>query len=142
MFWLKRLALPVLLIIHWFAYSTYDKYRTKKFAAQADHHALVTAQIWVGSAELRKDPAAYLVWRDSVLAANSLSASEMDNYLQVFQGNRTGRQEFAAQINQYVDSIVNLRDSLRQAEAKRIRDSVVKARKDSLLTAAGNKWPR
>lgn len=139
MIWLKRLAPLALIIVLWFAYSTYDKYRTKKFTATADHRALVTAQVWVASAEMRRDPAKYLAWRDSTLDANSLSSSEMDSYLQLIQGNPEGRQSFAKSISHYVDSLVALRDSARHAESERIRDSVVAARKDSLRAAAKGK---
>ena len=135
MIWVKRLSPLVLIIVLWFAYDTYDKYRTKKFAAEADHRALVTAQVWVASADFRGDPAKYLAWRDSTLKANSLSPSEMDDYLQLLQGKPASRQEFASRINHYVDSIVAQRDSLRRTEEKRVRDSAGAAYRDSIRQA-------
>ena len=136
MIWVKRLSPLVLITVLWFAYSTYDKYRTKKFAAEADHRALVTAQVWVASAEFRSDPAKYLAWRDSTLKANSLPPSEMGDYLRLLQGKSASRQEFASRINHYVDSLAALRDSLRRLEEKRLRDSAGAAYRDTLRAAA------
>ena len=136
MIWVKRLAPIVFILAAWFGYHTYDKYRTKKFAAQADHRALVTAQVWVTAAELRNDPAKYLTWRDSALKANSLSTNEMDGYLGQLQRDRTGRQEFTSLVNHYVDSLVAIKDSLRVLEQRRLRDSVRAAIADSVRKAA------
>ena len=135
MIWVKRLAPLVLILGAWFGYHTYDKYRTKKFAAQVDHRALVTAQVWMAAAEFRTDPAKYLVWRDSALKANSLSTNEMDGYLKLLQADPSGRQEFSSLVNHYVDSLVGIKDSLRIIEQKRLRDSVRAAIADSVRKA-------
>jgi hypothetical protein len=135
--WVKRLAPLVLILAVWFGYHTYDKYRAEKFAADVEHRALVTAQVWVAAAEWRADPAKYLAWRDSVLKVNSLSTSEMDGYLKLLQADPSGRQEFATRVNHYVDSMVAIKDSLRLIERKRILDSIRTAIADSARKAGG-----
>jgi hypothetical protein len=126
--WLKRLSPLAVIFVLWFAYSSYDKYREKKFTAEADHRAQATAQIWMASARYRKDPARYQVYRDSVLRVNSLSQSEMDGYLKLLEGDVDRQEYFSGRISFYVDSLFKIEDSVRRVEARRVADSVKAAK--------------
>jgi hypothetical protein len=127
--WLKRLSPLILILVLWFAYSTYNKYREKKLLAEADHHALVTAQLWVGSAKYRNDPARFASFRDSIIKVNSLSTSEMDNYLKSLETNLDYQEIFANKINFYIDSLIKIEGSLRKSTGK---DSSGIIKKDSI----------
>ena len=68
--------------------------------------ALVTAQVWVGSAEYRQDPARYLAWRDSLLEAEGLSADSLQVYLRRYQDHPAGYEDYTRLVSYYVDSII------------------------------------
>jgi hypothetical protein len=116
--WIKRLSPLVLILVLWFAYSTYNKYREKKLLAEADHNALVTAQLWVGSAKYRTDPAKFAAFRDSIININSLSSNMMDDYLKRLETNPDFQEIFAQKVKQYVDSLIIIEDSLRKNTTK------------------------
>lgn len=115
MIWLKRLLPLVLLAIAWFGYTWIRDTRARQQAETDTHHALVTAQVWVATADHRADPLAYLAYRDSLLQANNITPEQMFRYLESFERDIQRQLTFSQLVSHYVDSLVRLRDTTRQS---------------------------
>ena len=72
---------------------------------ERDHLARVMARVWVGSAERRENPQAFLQWRDSLLATEGLTAESMAAFLRRYESNPYGYEEFTRLVSDYVDSL-------------------------------------
>ncbi len=72
--WVKRLLPFVLIVAIWFGYDWYSTRREALMLAEEHRYALATARVWVATARFRLDEKGYLQYRDSLLAAEGLSA--------------------------------------------------------------------
>ncbi len=127
---LKRL-LPFLVIgLAWLAYTYWDRTQSAQRAAEEEHLALVTAQVWVATALYRDDPERYLAYRDSVLEANDVPRERVFDFLESRQSEAEELHPLAGRVKQLVDSLATIQDSLIRAEKVRLADSARSARAD------------
>ena len=117
MIWFKRLAPFVFIAIAVVAYWRYSDYRAAQEARLEHDLALAAAHVWVASAKYRDDSERFLQYRDSVLKACSLSVEEVRLFM---DENKMRPEKFYPQsklIKEFVDSLLEIEDSLRHAEA-------------------------
>jgi hypothetical protein len=103
--WLKRLAVVVVLAASFGGYHLWSRAQIARRAEEAKKYALVTALVWVESARLRNDPTRFVVWRDSLLAANGLSKETMTEYVNIYKDRSEDYIVFAQMVHHCVDSI-------------------------------------
>lgn len=107
MIWLKRILPLALIVAAWFAYTNYTENQIAKNERFARQYALVTAQVWLATAEYRNDNAEFLRVRDSLLVAAGCTKDDLEEYLQ----ENKSRPEFYAP---YVRLVKTFVDSLSQ----------------------------
>jgi hypothetical protein len=122
--WVKRLLPFVIIVVAIYVYIGYMGKKEEKQAALDDRHALVTAQIWVASAKYRANPDAFIRVRDSLLATCSLTSDALREFVYSDTGQPEDLAPFMNLVKEYVDSLLD------------IEDSIAMARKDSLRQAA------
>ena len=123
MIWVKRLLPFVIIAVAIYAYIGYTGKEEEKRAALDDRQALVTAQIWVASAKHRANPEEYLRIRDSLLAAGSMTKDDLVEFINADTGQPENLAPFMNLVNEYVDSLLDMEDSLAMA----IEDSLRRA---------------
>ncbi len=104
--WLKRLAPFAAIAALWFGIDAWNTWRIARAQAEIDHYALLTARIWVGTAEFRHDPERYLAWRDSLLQAEGTTAAELDSFVARYESEPERLLPYAQRVKHLVDSIV------------------------------------
>jgi hypothetical protein len=110
--WVKRL-LPIILIVGVvFGYRYWDRHRTAQAEARTEHMALVTARVWVGSAEYYSEPQAFLSWRDSVLAVEGVSKEAIRRYMERYEDKPEQYLQFTKLVDYFVDSIVAVSEGI------------------------------
>lgn len=114
----------MLLGLTWASYTYWDQYQSEQRAAEEEQLALVTAQVWVATALYRDDPEQYLSYRDSLLAASNVPCDQVFEFLQKRQSEAEDLLPFAQRVNQLVDSLALIQDSLLREEKIRLADSV------------------
>lgn len=125
MIWLKRLLPLVLIVAGWMAYTKYQQHTTERFYDDAERYALVTAQVWLASAEYRDDPQQFLNFRDSLLEATGLSLEKVDEYLRKYSKRPETYTPYLRLVKQYVDSLTQpMTDSLDKPRRSRTIDSM------------------
>jgi len=77
--WLKRLAPLVVFVAGVLGYQYYRDSVVERHLRQDREIARLTARVWLASAVFREHPDKYIVYRDSVLAANKISTEQMNN---------------------------------------------------------------
>jgi len=122
--WLKRLIFFVLLLVIVFGYLLYDRISTERQLQQAVRHALVTAQVWVATAKFRDEPEKFLVYRDSLLSACSLTKEHIRDYLDRYENHPEKYDIFANLVNQYVDSLSAIEMELLHEDTAVEKDSI------------------
>ena len=105
MIWIKRIVPLVILVAVYLGYSFYSSAKVKKERAELDHHAFVTAQVWVASAWYRNDSETFLAYRDSLLSEAGLSSEQMTAFLAVFEDRPERSSYFVSMAKKYVDSL-------------------------------------
>ena len=107
------------------AYTEYQQHTAERFHEDAECYALVTAQIWLASAEYRDDPQQFLNFRDSLLEATGLSLEKVDEYLQRYSKRPETYTPYLRLVKQYVDSLTQpMTDSLYKPGQSRALDSM------------------
>ncbi len=125
MIWLKRLLPLVLIVAGWMAYTRYQQHTAERFYEDAERYALVTAQVWLASAEYRDDPQQFLIFRDSLLEAAGLSLEKVDEYLRKYSSRPETYTPYVRLVKQHVDSLTELMtDSLSKPGRSRAIDSM------------------
>ncbi|HUV30653.1 MAG TPA: hypothetical protein VMY05_06175 [Acidobacteriota bacterium] len=110
--WLKRLLPLLLALVIWQGYVLVTRLQTERQQNLDRQYALVTADIWIATARFRDDPQAYMAYRDSVLAANGLSAEQMFAYLERHWDRPEEYHSFVRMLNEVTDSLGRMEDSL------------------------------
>jgi hypothetical protein len=110
--WVKRLLPFVLLAVLWFGYDWYSTRREASRLADEHRHAQATARVWIATARFRLDQKGYLQYRDSLLAAEGLSAESLKAFQKQYEQTPDAALRYAATINKMVDSLVIREDSL------------------------------
>lgn len=105
MIWLKRILPLVLIVVGWLGYTQYRQYRTERFYADAERYALVTAKVWLASAQYRDDPGRFSAVRDSLLAASDLSRAKVDEYLKLYDARPEAYSSYVRLVKKYIDSL-------------------------------------
>ena len=123
MIWLKRLLPFIVLGATAYGYYLWDKTTTERHLAEQDRLALLTARIWVATAEYRDDPERFLAYRDSLVAAAGLSHDKVFDFLDQYSDDPEGLLPFSQQISDLVDSIYRVDDSLAREAKIRAHDS-------------------
>lgn len=77
--------------------------------------AFATAHIWVASAKYRSDPERFSEYRDSVLAACSLSVADVRTFVDQNKDRPEKFYPYSKQLKQFVDSLLEIEDSLSAA---------------------------
>ena len=125
MIWLKRLLPLVLIVAGWMVYTKYQQHTAERFHEDAERYALVTAQVWLASAEYRDDPQQFLNFRDSLLEATGLSLEKVDEYLRKYSKQPETYTPYLRLVKQYVDSLTQpMTDSLDKRRRSRTIDSM------------------
>lgn len=105
------------------AWYTYDTVSTKEMDRATDEYALLTAQVWMASAQYRQQPEQFIAWRDSLLAARSLSLETLEKYFDIYENQPEDYYKFAHKVRVYVESLFLIEDSLRMVRETAERDS-------------------
>lgn len=125
MIWLKRLLPLVLIVGGWMAYTKYQQHTAERFHEDAERYALVTAQVWLASAEYRDEPQQFLNFRDSLLEASGLSLEKVDEYLRRYSKRPETYTPYVRLVKQYIDSLTQpMTDSLIKPDRSRTIDSM------------------
>jgi hypothetical protein len=122
--WVKRLSPFVLLVLIWFGYHFGRDYLANRRAAEQDRLALVTAQVWVATAVYRDDPERYTAYRDSLLAANHIEREDMFEFLKRFESKPEKYLPFTQKVQDDVDSLARIADSLSRDKKIQAADSL------------------
>jgi hypothetical protein len=122
--WLKRIAPFVIIAAAVYAYFHYTGEQAAEQAALEKEYALVTAKIWVATATFRSEPEAFAEYRDSILAASSLTEEDILTLVKVNSEAPEGLYPFTRMVQELVDSLLEVEDSL------------AGVRQDSITTAA------
>jgi len=110
--WIKRIAPFVIIAVAVYAYIQVWQRRAVAEAERNQKYALATARVWVASARLRSDPEEFIRYRDSLLAADSLSAADVRRFVGLFQEKPEELHPFSKLVQEYVDSLLDIEDSL------------------------------
>lgn len=108
-------------------YLGYIRAEKEKRARIEDRYALVTAQIWVASAKHRANPEEFLRVRDSLLEADSLTSDDLRAFVAADSGQAEKLTPFMSLVQQYVDSLMDVEDSLlliREDSLKKAADAI------------------
>lgn len=119
----KRLLPFLLLGLVWLAYTLWDNNQSAQRALEEERLAQVTAQVWVATALYRDDPERYLAYRDSLLEANNVPREKIFAFLEKHQNESEELLPFAQRVQQLVDSLSHIQDSLLREEKIRLADS-------------------
>ncbi len=115
MLWLKRLAPIVLLLAIWLGYRWVTHSKMDKFLAETKEQALVTAELWIGSAMYHSEPTKFVKFRDSLLTAHHLDKAAMLSFATKAESNPDWAQAYSNYVHIYVDSLYKIADSTRKA---------------------------
>ena len=116
--WVKRLVPLVLLVALWGGYKMWQTHQESARLAEADRLGSVVAQVWIGTAKYRHDPARYIVWRDSLLKAHGVTRDELEAYAAKHADATQEYYDFSMIVSRKVDSLYRIEDSTRKANRK------------------------
>jgi len=121
-FYLKRIAVIVLLVALWFGYSKWKQYREEEALTKSVRYAQVVAKLAVAEA-LYHEPediakpsdsadssnsVGWLAVRDSLLHEYGLTADSIDDYVNSFEGHEEQLGAFWKRVRVSVDSLAKL----------------------------------
>ena len=130
--WVKRLVPLVLLAAIWSGYRAWQSWRESAHLAEVDRLGSVVAEVWIGTAKYRHDPARYIVWRDSLLKAHGVTREELDAYVAKHSDETQEYYDFSKIVARKVDSLYKIEDSVVRANRK---DSTGSSKKVAQPTA-------
>jgi hypothetical protein len=123
--WVKRLVPLVLLAAIWSGYRVWQSWQESARLAETDRLGSVVAEVWIGTAKYRHDPARYLGWRDSLLKARGVTREELEAYVAKHADETQEYYDFSLIVARKVDSLY------------KIEDSVIRARKNDSTKSSG-----
>lgn len=112
MVWVRLLGVIVALAVIVLGYQWWHDRRENTALEERMHLALVTAQVWIAAAEYRQEPDRFLVWRDSLLAVEGVSADSMQLFLRRYEDRLAGYEDYARLVSYYIDSLIQERGQL------------------------------
>ncbi len=105
MIWLKRI-LPLLLIAGgWFFYTGYKERTDLQNERLTEKYALITAKVWLYSAEYRNDSDGFIRARDSLLKASGVTEGEIEQYLKKNRKRPEYYTPYIRKVKTYIDSL-------------------------------------
>jgi hypothetical protein len=116
--WVKRLVPLVLLAAIWSGYRAWQSWQESARLAEADRLGSVVADVWIGTAKYRHDPALYIAWRDSLLKARGVTREELQAYVANHGDETKEYYDFSMIVARKVDSLSKIEDSLIRANKK------------------------
>ena len=105
MIWLKRILPLVLIGVGWHIYTTYTENQIVQNEQLARQYALVTAQVWLASAEYRDDNTEFLRVRDSIFKASGFTRDDLNLYLQENKSQPEFYTPYIRLVKIYIDSL-------------------------------------
>jgi hypothetical protein len=105
MIWLKRILPLVLIGVGWHLYTMYTENQTIQNEQFAHQYALVTAKVWLATAEYRNDNPGFLRVRDSIFKASGFTMDEFNLYLQENKNQPELYTPYVRLVKIYVDSL-------------------------------------
>lgn len=124
--WVKRLVPLVLLSAVWGGYRLYQTAQAESTLAEMNAVGQAVAEVWIGSATYRDDPAKFLAFRDSLLKAKGITKEEVEWYIKEHQDESELYYDFTRTVSNKVDSMGRIIDSTLKA---RPRDTTIAAKK-------------
>lgn len=124
MIWIKRIAPFVIIILIILSILRYNKQKEIEFTHNTDNYALVTAQLWIATAQFRNEPERYLLFRDSLLTAKNISIEEIERYIKEYEETPEDYYPFTIKLKKYVDSLYVIADSALAIEELKEVDSL------------------
>jgi len=103
--WVKRLLPIILIALGLVGYRAWEKYRLDRRAAETRRWADLTTTIWEASARYYDQPDSFLAFRDSVLAADSLSLADVQAYLKQYSAHPEKYIDYARLVYELMDSL-------------------------------------
>lgn len=116
--WVKRLVPLVLLAALWSGYRAWQSWQESARLAEADRLGSVVAEVWIGTAKYRNDPARYIAWRDSLLKAHGVTREELQAYVAKHADETKEYYDFSMIVARKVDSLYRIEDSVVRANRK------------------------
>ncbi len=110
--WIKRIAPFIIIAVALYAWLEISQRQAQAEAEQNHRYALATAKVWVASAKLRAAPEEYVRFRDSLLAADSLSTVDIFDFVKVYEDDPESLHPFSKLVREFVDSLLDIEDSL------------------------------
>jgi hypothetical protein len=124
--WVKRLVPLVLLATAWAGYRLYQTAHAESTLAEMNRVGQVIAEVWVGSATYRDDPAKFIAFRDSLLKAKGITREEVERYIREHEDESELCYGFTRTVSDKVDSMYRIIDSTLKS---RPRDTTIAAKK-------------
>ena len=128
MIWLKRLLPVIVLAAAVGIYFLWDKWSAQRELREQDRVALVTAQVWIATAKYRNEPERFIQYRDSLLAASGVRREEVFGFLERSGDPPEELLPFARKVQELVDSLYRIEDSVLKVAERQTRDSTEAAK--------------
>jgi len=122
--WIKRTAPFVIIAVALYAWLEISDRRVEAEIAQNQRYALAVARVWVVSAKLRAEPQEFIRFRDSLLAADSLSTQDIIDFVKLYENDPERLQPFSQLVQEFVDSLLDIDDSLALAAEDSLKSAV------------------
>ena len=103
--WFRRILVVMVILAVPLAYLLYDHLAEKRRLDDARRYGGVAARVWLGTVLHRNDKAAFLAYRDSLLAAHGLTQEDVEQYMNRYEDKPEQYVDFARIMQQQVDSL-------------------------------------
>ncbi|RKX24092.1 MAG: hypothetical protein DRP45_08975 [Candidatus Zixiibacteriota bacterium] len=125
MIWLKRFIPFAVILLGWFGYAFVSDFLASERESQTDRTALITARVWIATAEYQDDPDGFIQYRDSLLEAEDITPDQLFAWLEQYKGRPERSLQFTQRIQHYVDSLYQVEEARLKAEDAAVSDSVI-----------------
>ncbi len=115
----------MVIIIVAYSYNYYNTAKTLKLQSDTEKFSIITAQIWIASAQYRNDPERFIEYRDSLLEISDIKADEIKKYIDHYEKKSEEFYPFTTRVKKCVDSLYKIADSIRQINDTLTVDSTV-----------------
>ena len=125
MIWLKRLIPFVLIALIWGGYNYYNDKKEQDELNRLELYSYITARVWIASATYRDNSDQFIAYRDSLLTSNSVTISELQNFMDKYNDTPEELEPYALRVNFLIDSLLTVEDSLSLEADSLSVDSVI-----------------
>lgn len=120
---MKRFLPLVIVLAIWAGYTAWDRVAAERRANEEYRLALATAKVWIATAIYRDQPERFLAYRDSLLEASGVPAAEVVAWVKNQEDQPEELLPFAKKVQQLVDSLYVIEDSLAREAMIQAQDS-------------------